>query len=605
MNSPIENKRHSLAHLLAAAVTTLFPKAQITIGPAIENGFYYDIDFDGALPDGRKTISEEDFSVIEAKMSEILEAWSKAPEAHKGFIEKKVSAEEAKTFFIENSYKLELISDIASKGEEITLYVSGHDSKFPFTDLCRGGHIDNPADIDPKSYKLTKVAGAYWRGDEKNKMLTRIYGVAFDTQAELETYLHNQEEAKKRDHRKLGKELKLFTISDLVGSGLPLFQPKGAILRRELENYLWDLHKDHGYQRVWTPHLAKADLYITSGHGQHYLDDMFSVHGGTSKEDFYMKPMNCPHHMQLFADNQFSYRDMPVRYFEPATVYRDEKTGQLSGLTRVRALTQDDGHLFCRIGQLQDEARIIVDIIKKFYTTMGMMDGYWVRLSLRGDDHSKYLGSDEVWNTAEQALTDICKNENLNYKPAKDEAAFYGPKLDFMFRDAIGREWQLATIQVDFNLPARFDLTFVNEKGEKEYPVVIHRAISGSLERFLGVMIEHFGGAFPTWISPVQVKIVPIGERQMDYAYEVKRALAAADIRVELDSSNESLGKKIRNAKTEKIPYVLVIGDKEIEAGAVTVEGRPTTESPDGKLGQMKTEDFINKISKEIKERSL
>lgn len=604
MNSPIEHKRHSLAHLLAAAVTTLFPKAQITIGPAIENGFYYDIDFSGAfsagtLPDGRTTLSEEDFPAIESKMREILEVWSKAPSAAQGFIEKKTSLEDARIFFADNPYKLELIEDIASKGEEITLYVSGDGTPFAFTDLCRGGHIENPAYIDPNSFKLTKVAGAYWRGDEKNKMLTRVYGVAFDTQAELETYLNQQEEAKKRDHRKLGRELKLFTISDLVGSGLPLFQPRGALLRKELENFLWELHQDKGYERVWTPHLAKAELYHTSGHGQHYLDDMFSVHGGTSKEDFYMKPMNCPHHMQIFADNQFSYRDMPIRYFEPATVYRDEKTGQLSGLTRVRALTQDDGHLFCRISQLQEEAKTIVHIIKTFYTTMGMMDGYWVRLSLRGDDHSKYLGGDDVWNTAEKALTDICQNEGLNYKAAKDEAAFYGPKLDFMFKDAIGREWQLATIQVDFNLPERFDLSFINEKGEKERPVVIHRAISGSIERFLGVMIEHFGGAFPFWLSPVQVKVIPIGERQMEYAHGVHKTLREAGIRSEIDQSNESLGKKVRGAKTEKIPFSIVIGDKEMESGIFNLEGR--TEKIEGK----NLEEMIDTFKQLIGKRSL
>lgn len=604
MNSPIEHKRHSLAHLLAVAVTTLFPKAQITIGPAIENGFYYDIDFSeafgqGELSDGRNTLSEEDFPAIESKMREILAVWSKASSATKGFIEKKVSVADARTFFADNPYKLELIEDIDSKGEEITFYVSGEDTPFAFTDLCRGGHIENLQDIDPESFRLTKIAGAYWRGDEKNKMLTRIYGVAFDTKAELDAYLNQQDEAKKRDHRKLGRELKLFTISDLVGSGLPLFQPRGAFLRRELEDFLWELHKENGYQRVWTPHLAKAELYHTSGHGQHYLDDMFSVHGGTSKEDFYMKPMNCPHHMQIFADNQFSYRDMPVRYFEPATVYRDEKTGQLSGLTRVRALTQDDGHLFCRISQLQEEAKTIVGIIKTFYTTMGMMDGYWVRLSLRGDDHSKYLGSDEVWNTAEKALTDICKNEGLNYKSAKDEAAFYGPKLDFMFKDAIGREWQLATIQVDFNLPERFDLSFINEKGEKERPVVIHRAISGSIERFLGVMIEHFAGAFPFWLSPVQVKVIPIGERQLDYAHKVYRSLKDVGIRTELDQTNESLGKKVRNAKTEKIPFSIVIGDKEIESGVFNLEGRSE------KIEDKNLSDTIDLFKKMIQERIL
>ncbi len=371
------------------------------------------------------------------------------------------------------------------------------------------------------------------------------------------------------------------------------------IIRKELEEYLWSLHAKKGYQRVWTPHLAKEALYIASGHAGHYMEDMFSVHGGTSKEDFYVKPMNCPHHMQIFADNQFSYRDMPVRYFEPATVYRDEKTGQLGGLTRVRSITQDDGHLFCRPGQIGQEFAAIVGIIKEFYTTMGMMDGYWVRLSLRGDDTSKYLGSDEVWATAEKALTDICKEQNLPYVPAKDEAAFYGPKLDFMFKDAIGREWQLATIQCDFNLPQRFELSYINEQGEREQPVVIHRAISGSIERFMGVMIEHFAGAFPVWLAPVQVAILPVGEKFAEYGEKVRAALEDANIRVTL-STNESLGKRIRQAKTEKIPYQIVIGEKEQTSGTLTVEGRN-----DLKLENISVDEFVARIADEIKKRVL
>jgi threonyl-tRNA synthetase len=580
-HSDIEHVRHSLAHLLAAAITELYPKTLNTIGPAVENGFYYDFDFSVA----GVTLTEKEFPAIEKKMHEILKTW-------KGFVQKEVSVEEARTYFADNSYKLELINDIAAKGEKITLYTSGL-----FTDLCRGGHVDDASTIPADSFKLSRIAGAYWRGDEKNKMLTRVYGLAFNTKEELEAYELQQEEAKKRDHRKLGKELKLFTVSELIGAGLPLMQPKGMIVRKEIEDYLWELHKSFGYSRVWTPHIAKEALYETSGHAAKFGDELFRVQG--KEEKFIMKPMNCPHHMQIFADNQFSYRDMPVRYFEPATVYRDEKSGQLGGLTRVRAITQDDGHLFCRVSQIQHEARVIIGIIKNFYSTMNMMDGYWVRLSLRGEDTSKYLGSDEVWNTAEKALTDICESENLPYKPAKDEAAFYGPKLDFMFKDAIGREWQLATIQCDFNLPERFDLSFINEKGEKERPVVIHRAISGSLERFMGVMIEHFAGAFPLWLSPVQVKVVPIGERQEAYAKEVFETIRNAGIRVELDQSGDSLGKKIRNAKTEKIPYTLVLGDKEIEAKTVTVENREK-----GNVGAQTLSDFISTLTVDIKARS-
>lgn len=578
----IEHIRHSLAHLLAAAVLKHFPDTNPTLGPAIENGFYYDFEFQNPL-------KESDLEKIENTMRELLPTWST-------FTCEEVSYEKAKEVFAGNKYKLELIEEIKEKGEPITFYTSGD-----FIDLCRGGHVEDMKNIPSDCFKLDSLAGAYWRGSEKNKMLTRIYGLAFHTKVELDEYVTMQAEAEKRDHRKIGPALKLFTISQLVGSGLPLFQPKGTILRKELENYLWDLHKDKGYDRVWTPHLAKEDLYKVSGHAGHYLDDMFSVHGGTSKEDFYVKPMNCPHHMQIFADNQFSYRDMPVRYFEPATVYRDEKTGQLSGLTRVRALTQDDGHLFCRVSQIENEIKTIVEIIKDFYTTMGMMEGYWVRLSVRGDDKENYLGEDIVWETAESALKNVCDSEKLNYKVGKGEAAFYGPKLDFMFKDAIGREWQLATVQCDFNLPKRFELSFTNEKGEKEQPVVIHRAISGSLERFIGVAIEHFGGAFPTWMSPVQVAIIPVSEKHLDYAHTVKHLLSGFSIRTDLFNGNDSLGKRIREAKMNKIPYVLVIGDKEIADNSVTVEKRGSEE----KGVSVSLNDFLTKITNEIKNRSL
>lgn len=557
----LNQKRHTLAHLLAASVRELFPGSQNAIGPAIDDGFYQDFEINGHL-------SDADLPRIENKMREILETWT-------GFDRKEVSKDEALDEFSWNKYKSELIEDFAKEGKSMTFYTSGN-----FIDLCKGGHSDNPSkEIAPDSFVLTRLAGAYWKGDEKNKMLTRIYGLAFDTKAELDAYIAQQEEAKKRDHRKLGKELNLFTVSDLVGAGLPLMQPKGMIIRKAIEDYLWDLHKDHGYSRVWTPHIAKVALYETSGHAAKFGDELFRVQG---KEDsFIMKPMNCPHHMQIFADNQFSYRDMPIRYFEPATVYRDEKSGQLGGLTRVRSITQDDGHLFCRSSQILEEAQIIVRIIKEFYTTMDMIDGYWVRLSLRGEDKSAYLGSDDVWDLAESSLKKICDEENLPYKEAMNEAAFYGPKLDFMFKDAIGREWQLATIQLDFNLPERFDLSFINEKGEKERPVVFHRAISGSLERFMGVMIEHFAGAFPLWLSPVQAKIIPIGERQFDYAQSVADEFKKAGIRIEVDLSNESLGKKVRASKTEKVPYAIVIGDKEMESGNISLEGR--TEKIEGK----------------------
>lgn len=581
MKSEIEYARHTFAHLLAQAVLEHYPTAQLTLGPAIENGFYYDIDFSDAK------ITEEDLAKLEATMKHNLPSWT-------DFSHREVSADEARQIFAGNPYKLELIEEIASKGEAITLYTCGG-----FTDLCRGGHVENPAvEIPADSFKLDRIAGAYWRGDEKNKMLTRIYGLAFATREELQSYETMMAEAEKRDHRKLGAQMKLFTLSPLVGSGLPLLQPNGMTIRKELEDYLWQLHRDKGYSRVWTPHVAKEALYETSGHAAKFGDELFRVNG--KEEKFIMKPMNCPHHMQIFSDNQFSYRDMPVRYFEPATVYRDEKTGQLSGLTRVRSITQDDGHLFCRVSQLNEEIKTIVGIIKEFYTTMDMINGYRVRLSLRDDDPNKWLGTDEVWNAAETALTNACKEENLPYFEGPGEATFYGPKLDFMFKDAIGREWQLATIQCDFNLPERFDLSFVNEKGEKERPVVIHRAISGSLERFMGVMIEHFGGAFPVWLAPVQVAVLPVSdERHGDYASEIVKALKSVNVRAKL-LGNESLGKRIRTAKTEKVPYQIVIGDKELESKTITVEGRN-----DLKLEAIAPAEFMGRIMAEIENRSL
>lgn len=581
-NEKLQNRRHSLAHLLARAVLELYPDTLPTIGPATDTGFYYDFEF-------KEAIKEEDLKKIEKEMKKTLPLWH-------GFTGSEVSENEAKEKFANSPYKLELIDSIVEKGEKITLYTSG-EGHSEFTDLCRGGHIDDMSTVSPESFKLEKIAGAYWRGDEKNTMLTRIYGLAFETKEDLEKYEWQIEEAKKRDHRKIGKEMKLFTLSDLVGSGLPLMQPNGMIIRKEIEDYLWSLHKDKGYSRVWTPHLAKEALYETSGHASKFGDELFRVKGGD--EDFFMKPMNCPHHMQIFADNQFSYRDMPVRYFEPATVYRYEKAGQLSGLTRVRAITQDDGHLFCRVSQIGDEVSTIVAIIKEFYTTMNMMEGYWVRLSVRDEDASKWLGTDEVWKKAEDALKASAEENKLNYKIGVGEAAFYGPKLDFMFKDAIGREWQLATIQCDFNLPERFNLEFTNEKGEKERPVVIHRAISGSLERFMGVMIEHYAGNFPLWLAPVQVKVVPVRDTHNDYAKKVHALLIAAGVRSDLDDRDLNLGKKVREAKNEKIPYWIVLGDKEIESNAVTVEHRDK-----GQLGAQTPEAFVASLVEEIKKRA-
>lgn len=625
----LATKKHSLAHIMAQAVKEHFPDAKLGIGPATDDGFYYDFDFGDAV------ITENDLKKIEKSMKKILSQKQKFIHFHVSYDEAreilKVMNEEFKNILIDrfesgnfkNEEKLESgtigFSINTSKGKSSEYYakiqeflkeknfydfteLDGDQVKnLKFIDMCAGPHIDSTADIDPNSFALARIAGAYWLGDAKNQQLTRIYAYAFETAKELDAHLKMLEEAKKRDHRILGKKMKLFTISDLVGSGLPLIQPRGMIMRKAIEDYLWSLHADKGYDRIWTPHLAKEDLYITSGHAGHYLEDMFSVWGGTSQEKFYIKPMNCPHHMQLFADNQFSYRDMPIRYFEPATVYRDEKTGQLSGLTRVRSITQDDGHLFCRVTQIKDEVSTIVGIIKEFYKTFGLLDGYWVSLSVRDPENlEKYLGDENVWQTAEKALEDAAKANNLNYKRMEGEAAFYGPKLDFMFKDAIGREWQLATIQCDFNLPNRFELSFKNEEGQEERPVVIHRAISGSLERFMGIMIEHFAGVFPLWIAPEQVRIVPVGEAFVDYAEDVFVEMKKHGIRVKLDDSSDSLSKKIRNAETAHINYILVVGEQEKNSGTLAVRNYKTKEQTTENIT-----DFVARIQQEINEKKL
>ncbi len=607
MSSPLSTHRHSLSHIMAQATRMVMgADAKLAIGPDIDTGWYYDIDF------GDATLEEAKLKDIEKKMKSIVREGQE-------FKQFSLSVADAKAFTtaLGEIYKLEMIEDLAAKWETVIGFYAnigkfhnpvyagfsylGEFSTATFIDMCQGPHVQFTSEIPEDSFKLDKLAGAYWRGDAKNKQLTRIYGLAFDTKEELDAYQNMMEEAKKRDHRILGKKLKLFTVSDMVGSGLPLIQPNGMIIREAIKDYLWDLHKDRGYDRVCTPHLAKEELYQTSGHAGKYLEDMFSVYGGTSKENFFLKPMNCPHHMQIFADNQFSYRDMPVRYFEPATVYRDEKTGQLSGLTRVRSITQDDGHLFCRVSQIKNEVSSIVDVIKQFYTTFGLMDGYWVSLSIRDPlTPEKYLGGDDVWEIAEQALEEAAIANGLNYKPMPGEAAFYGPKLDFMFKDAIGREWQLATIQCDFNQPARFNLSFKNEKNEDEQPVVIHRAISGSLERFMGIMIEHFAGTFPLWLAPEQIRIIPVGENFFGYADEVYAELKKSWLRVKFDDSNDSLGKKMRNAEIDHVNYILVVGDAEMQAHTVAVRNYKTQEKTTESIS-----DFATRMGVEIETKAL
>ena len=601
------NLRHSLSHVLAQAIQrSIDPAVQLGTWPAVDNGFYYDVRLNDWVDFGEAQLKE---------LTKVMQGICKEGQAFGHYTAKDkddaielvqliwqdfkielinkfytADANAVYTFYynyvdaqmvpkLGNNTKPEYMSAYKNITEKLSQLGSSVDGSFvTFLDLCEWWHVETLKDISEWCFTLDKIAGAYWQGKEENPQMTRIYWLAFETKDELKTYQTMMEEARKRDHRIIGQKMKLFTISDLVGSGLPLFQPKGMVMRKEIEDYLRSLHKHKWYDRVWTPHIAKEALYICSGHAGHYMEDMFAVHGGTSKESFFLKPMNCPHHMQIFADNQFSYRDMPVRYFEPATVYRDEKTGQLSGLTRVRGITQDDGHLFCRVGQIHQEVATIVSIIKQFYTTMGMIEGYWVSLSLRGEDKSKYLGTDEMWEQAEGSLREVCQAENLPYKEIPGEAAFYGPKLDFMFKDAIGREWQLATAQCDFNLPHRFDLSFVNELGENERPVVIHRAISGSLERFMGVMIEHFAGNFPLWLAPEQVRIIPVMDKVGDYVETVRQALQDADIRVSVDNSDDSFAKKVRNAETDKVFYALIIGEQEVTDGTVSVRNIRTKE---------------------------
>lgn len=556
MSKQLQNKRHTLAHLLAAAVIEKYPHAKLTLGPAIDNGFYYDIDFQGG-----ESVSDESLKDIQKGMKKLLNSWTE-------FSHREVTKEEALAIFADNQYKRELIEEIESRGEPITLYTCGG-----FTDLCRGGHCEHPnKDIDPDAFKLDKVAGAYWRGSEENPMLTRIYGLAFDTKEELDSYLMQIEEAKKRDHKKLGVELDLFSFSPLVGPGLPLWSPKGTLMRNLLDGFVWDLRKQALYERVEIPHITKKDLYITSGHWDKFKDELFRI---TTREghEFAMKPMNCPHHTQIYARKMWSYRELPQRYANTTTCYRDEQSGELSGLSRVRAFAQDDAHVFCRMSQAREEFLKVWDIVHAFYSVFGFQ--LRVRISKHDPQNpDAYLGDKERWTFAESMLEDIAKEKDADAFEGIGEAAFYGPKLDFMAKDAIGREWQVATIQLDMNMPERFDLTCVNESGEKERIVMIHAAIMGSIERFLSILIEHTGGNFPLWLAPVQVAVIPVAETHHEYAQQVHDSLNAIGIRVAIDNSNESMGKKIREAKKSRLPYFIVIGDKEVEAKNVTLEAR-------------------------------
>ncbi|MBP9836945.1 MAG: threonine--tRNA ligase [Candidatus Pacebacteria bacterium] len=580
MNQQLEHKRHTLAHLLAAAVLEKYPHAKLTLGPAIDTGFYYDIDFSGG-----DTPGDEDLKVLQKDMKKLLNKWTE-------FTHEVVSAETAKEKFAGNQFKLELINEIEGRGETITLYTCGG-----FTDLCRGGHLENPkAEINTDAFKLDKIAGAYWRGNEKNPMLTRIYGLAFDTVEELEAYEKQIAEAKERDHRKLGKELDLFTFSDLIGPGLPLFTPKGTLMRDLIVEKIMQIQSKFGYQKVSIPHITKSDLYKTSGHWDKFGDELFKVKGQSDTE-FVLKPMNCPHHTQIFDSKPHSYKELPIRYAETTMVYRDEQQGELLGLSRVRSITQDDGHVFCTVDQIEQEVENIVNVIREFYQSLGMYKegNFWVSLSVRdSQDPDSYLGDKDTWDKAENILETVAQKLSLPYKKIEGEAAFYGPKLDFMFLDALGRERQLATAQLDFVMPDRFKLSYVDQTGAKQTPVMIHRAIAGSLERFMAIMIEHFAGAFPLWLSPEQIRVIPVSDAQKEYATHVYTELKAIGLRVTLEDHNDSLGKKIRSAKKDKLPYFIVIGDKEIQEKNVTLESR------DGTSGQMTLSVLANHLLTEI-----
>ena len=567
---------HSSAHLMAAAIAELYPGVKFGIGPSIENGFYYDIDFMDY------TISSEDFPAIEKKMQEIASQKIQ-------FVRKEVSKKEALDYFSKKDevYKVELINDL--EDGTISFYESG-----AFTDLCRGPHLFNTAPI--KAIKLINTAGAYWRGDEKRKQLTRIYGITFPKKKELDEYLVMLEEAKKRDHRKLGKEMELFTFSQKVGQGLPLWLPKGTDLRKRLENFLVKVQKKYGYQQVITPHIGNVNLYKTSGHYQKYAADSFRpITTPQEGEEYFLKPMNCPHHCEIYASKPRSYRDLPLRLAEFGTVYRYEQSGELHGLTRVRSFTQDDAHLFCTPDQIKDEFCKVIDIILYIFKTLDFKD-YVAQISLRDPNNKeKYIGTDENWEKAESAIIEAAAEKNLNTVVEYGEAAFYGPKLDFMVKDAIGRKWQLGTIQVDYNLPERFQLEFTAPDQSKQRPVMIHRAPFGSMERFVAVLLEHTGGNFPLWLTPDQVIILPISEKYLDYAWKIRDILDENDIRAIVDERNEKAGRKIRDAEVSKVPFMVIVGEKEENESTLSVRQHGA-----GDKGTMSVSDFVSLIQESI-----
>jgi threonyl-tRNA synthetase len=569
----LEVLRHSTAHAMAQAIVELYPGSKLTIGPPIENGFYYDIEVKGRITD-------EDLPRIEEKMREVV--GRDLP------IEREeISKAEAEELYKDNPYKWEIVCDL--EDGDITVYRQGE-----FFDLCRGPHVPSTGRLG--AFKLQNIAGAYWRGDESNPMLTRIYGTAWPTEKELKAHLHRLEEARARDHRKIGKDLKLYTFSPEVGAGIPLFLPKGEMLRHLMEGYVREVQTRHGYEHVWTGNLVNEKLYASSGHLEHYQDAMFPpmVDGDTS---YRLKPMNCPSHMTLYNTEAHSYRDLPLRYAEFATLYRYEKSGELTGLTRVRALTQDDAHVFCTEDQVQEEFARALEIIREVLDTYGFEE-YKVRLSLRDQDSEKFVADDEKWARAERALRDALDAAGISYEPAAGEAAFYGPKADFMARDVLGREWQLSTIQVDFIQPARLGCEYIGEDGQSHTPVLLHRAVTGTTERFMAVLIEQYAGAFPLWLSPVQAVMVPVADRHLPYAREVQEVLSAEGFRVEVDDSLVSMQKKIRENAKQKIPYLLIVGDAEVGEGTVNVRKRGEKEQE-----ALTLEEFAGRMRAEMEAR--
>jgi len=573
----LNNLRHSCAHLLAAAVMELWPQTKRTIGPAIEDGFYYDFDF------GNTKVSENDFPAIEKKMHELAKNW-------KQFERHEVSRKEAEKEFADNIYKQELIEEFASEGQGLTVYQAGE-----FRDLCRGGHCPHPSS-DLKHFKLLSVAGAYWRGSEKNKMLTRIYGTCFPTKKELDAYLLLQEEAKKRDHRKLGRQLELFTMNSEVGQGITIWLPKGSIIRKEIEDYMVQEQTKLGFQHVYSPHIGQKSLWEKSGHWEIYREKMYAPMDVDGVE-YLVKPMTCPMHIQSYEFRPRSYRDLPYRIAETASVYRYEKSGELTGLLRVRAFTQDDAHIFCTPEQTIDEFLSVFTFIQRLYTVFGFTD-YRVRLGIRSSKE-KYLGNDTLWMKAQEKAVQALNQAHIDYFISEGDAAFYGPKADFLIKDALGREWQCGTVQIDFMLPERFALTYVDNTGKEQTPVMIHRAPLGSLERFLAILIEHYAGAFPLWLSPVQVVVIPIAERHTEAAQKVYETLRTANIRTEIDTKNEPMQAKIRNHTLQKAPYLAIIGDREIEKQTVSIRKRGVKEL------QVRTlTDFIARLRIEIEEKT-